>query len=325
MSAEPYLVRLANRLSLQLLDLDEARRRRHREYLLSFQCDDGGFRGREGDSDLYYTAFAVRGLALLGGLTKEDCDRLAGYLRESPWRSLGVIDLMNWLSVALSVQVFGGEDLLAVAGNVTGSGDLRSRSWVGEMAQTLEEVRTADGGYAKSTEGASGSTYHTFLVVLTYELLGGSVPRPNDAVQFLYDRQRDDGGFVEIGPMKRSGTNPTAAAAATLVLLDGMDAEVRADIAEFLGEVRSDEGGLQANTRIPFADSLSTFTGLLTSLDLGLEGIVDVDRAHGWLTEQLEFPTGGFRAATWDEQADVEYTFYGLGLLALLKEAGVSL
>jgi geranylgeranyl transferase type-2 subunit beta len=37
------------------------------------------------------------------------------------------------------------------------------------------------------------------------------------------------------------------------------------------------------------------------------------------LIEELEFPTGGFRAATWDEAADVEYTFYGLGVLALLN------
>ena len=35
--------------------------------------------------------------------------------------------------------------------------------------------------------------------------------------------------------------------------------------------------------------------------------------------ECLEFPTGGFRGASWDEQADVEYTFYGLGILALLN------
>jgi geranylgeranyl transferase type-2 subunit beta len=313
MSAEPYLVRLANRLSSHLLDLDDDRRLRHREFLLSHQCEDGGFRGREGDSDLYYTAFAVRGLGLLGGLKPAECERLAAYLRQHDWRSLGVIDLMNWLSIALAVQVYGGEDIL--------QGESSKIAWADEMAAMLESVRTADGGYAKSTEGASGSTYHTFLVVLTCELLGRGLPRPREVVQFLYDRQRDDGGFVEIGPMKRSGTNPTAAASATLLLLDGMDEELKTDITEFLREVRSDEGGLQANTRIPFGDSLSTFTGLLTALDLGLDGVVDVDRAHAWLTGQLEFPTGGFRAATWDENADVEYTFYGLGLLALLREA----
>ena len=36
------------------------------------------------------------------------------------------------------------------------------------------------------------------------------------------------------------------------------------------------------------------------------------------MANQLEFPSGGFRGAEWDEQADVEYTFYGLGILGLL-------
>ena len=33
--------------------------------------------------------------------------------------------------------------------------------------------------------------------------------------------------------------------------------------------------------------------------------------------ESVELPTGGFRGGLWDDAADVEYTFYGLGTLAL--------
>lgn len=264
--------------------------------------------GRDGDSDLYYTSFAVRSLAMLGGLDPSGRATLSAWLRTHDWQRLGVIDLMNWLWLALAVQAFGGEDLLADA----------PPDWVDRIAAQLESVRTADGGYAKSAEGAVGSTYHSFLIVLTYQLLGRDVPRPGALIQFLYDRQRDDGGFVEIAPMRRSGTNPTAAAAAVLQVLGAMDEQTRADVGAFLGEVRSDEGGLQANTRVPFADGLSTFTGLLTIQDLELAGILDPDRVHDFYERALEFPTGGFRAATWDEAADVEYTFYGLGGLALL-------
>ena len=35
---------------------------------------DGGWSGREGESDLYYTGFALRGLAVLQGLTPELCE-----------------------------------------------------------------------------------------------------------------------------------------------------------------------------------------------------------------------------------------------------------
>lgn len=308
MSEVPYLIRLGNRLAEGLQEFSEDRRQRNRQFIFSFQLEDGGFRGRDGDSDLYYTSFAVRGLMMLGGIDADDANRISDYLAAHDWRRLNVIDLMNWLASALALQVAAGIDLIGPAVD-----ELRT-----EIPVTLEGVRTTDGGYAKSSEGASGSTYNSFMVLLTYQLLGLPQPRPNALVQFLYDRQRDDGGFVEIGPMRRSGTNPTAAACAMLNEMLAMDEEIKSDVRAFLGDVKSSEGGYQANSRVPFADSLSTFTGLLTEQDLGLQPVLDRKAVHHWLTTQLEFPTGGFRAATWDETADVEYTFYGLGLLALL-------
>lgn len=308
MARLPFLVRLHERLRLGLRGLEAERQRRHREFILSQQQPDGGFRGREGDSDLYYSAFAVRALALLGEAPPTAWSRLSKYLREHDWRRLGVIDLLNWLSLAVAVQLAGGGDLLAAE-----AGD-----WRGEMLARLERLRRPDGGYAKSDQGAAGSTYHSFLVLLAYELLGDLPPRPNALIQFFYDRQRDDGGFVEIAPMRRSGVNPTAAAAAALDILGGLDDELRDDIRAFLLETRADDGGFPANARIPFSDGLSTFTGLLTAQDIGSPRILEINEVRALFEEQLEFPTGGFRAAVWDAQADVEYTFYGLGVLALL-------
>lgn len=317
MSSEPYLVRLAMRLQGGLTDIDNDRKARHRAFVESFQQADGGFRGREGDSDLYYTSFAVRTLSMLGGLSRADVDKISGYLQAHDWRKLSIVDLLSWLSTSMLLQLAGGADPFADADGATPD------NWAEEIAARLESVRTSDGGYAKSPEGAAGSTYHTFLVALAYELIGRRVPRPNALVQFLYDRQRDDGGFVEIAPMRRSGTNPTAAAVALLHMFNAFDDELKQDVAEFLREVRSDEGGFQANTRVPFADGLSTFTAILTARDLGLEGAYHPAAINDFLTGWLEFPTGGFRGASWDQQADVEYTFYGLGIQALLRdEAG---
>ena len=118
--------------------------------------------------------------------------------------------------------------------------------------------------------------------------------------------------------MKRSGTNPTAAAVALLNQLGGMDDDISDDVVGFLTDVVSAEGGFQANTRIPFADGLSTFTGLLTAQDLRCRDLIPPDRILHWLSTSLEVPTGGFRGASWDQQADVEYSFYGLGILGLL-------
>jgi geranylgeranyl transferase type-2 subunit beta len=75
---------------------------------------------------------------------------------------------------------------------------------------------------------------------------------------------------------------------------------------------------LRANTRIPLADLLSTFTGLLTLIDLDGASEIDVE-ACGRYAQALEQPEGGFRGGLWDEASDVEYTFYGLGTLALVN------
>ncbi len=308
MAREPYLIRLAERLFSGWAGADAARKGRHRDFILAHQMPDGGFRGREGDSDLYYTSFAVRGLAMLGALDVEAAGRIGRFLGSFEPLRLSLVDLLSWLSTSVAVQLAGGPV----------PKEAEEPGWAARIAERLESVRTSDGGYAKSPEGAAGSTYQSFLVTLSYELIGLPLPRTNALVQFLYDRQRDDGGFVEIAPMKRSGTNPTAAAAAVLTMIDAMDDELRADVREFLFSVKSDEGGFQANTRIPFADGLSTFTGLLTLLDLEIPDVLDLKRVRDYLTGWLEFPTGGFRGASWDEQADVEYTFYGLGTLALL-------
>lgn len=303
-----YLFHLAERVASGLNHVDRDRLQRHRDFLLTQQMPDGGFGGREGDSDLYYTGFAVRALAITGGLP--ETEQLESYLRKQDPLQLNVIDLLSWLYSALVVQTSGGNDLLQ---------DCPEDLTV-QISQRLESTRTADGGYAKSTEGAAGSTYHSFMVALTYELIGQSVPRPNRLIQFLYDRQRDDGGFVEIAPMKRSGTNPTAAAVALLNSLGGMEDDIADDVQGFLTDVVSTEGGFQANTRIPFADGLSTFTGLLTAQDVGRRDLLKPPQVLHWLQESLECEAGGFKGASWDQQADVEYTFYGLGVLGLLHQ-----
>jgi len=306
--ADAYLLDLSGRLADGLDRMASDRRERHEQFVRGQQQPDGGFAGREGGSDLYYTSFAVRALAMLNRLDHQDCQRIGDYLRPFADRNLSVVDLVSWLYSAFVIQATGAVDLLQDD----------AAGWAENVIARLYEVRTDDGGFAKSVEGARGSTYHSFLVVLALQLMGQTVRQPNALVQFVFDRQRDDGGFVEIAPMKRGGTNPTAAAVALLRMLGGLDEEIRNDVRDFLLEVRSDEGGFQANSRVPFADGLSTFTGLLTVQDLGLEGVLEPRRVERLLTEWLEFPTGGFRGASWDEQADVEYTFYGLGTLALL-------
>src|SRR5436305_3372158 len=242
-----YLQTLTTRLSDGLLRLPQDFRDRHAAYLLARQNPDGGFSGREGGSDLYYTAFALRGLAILDSLTQEICERAAAFLRSSLTKQASVVDFFSLLYAWMLVQLGGGPDVLQES----------AADWPDRVAALMETFRTADGGYAK-TPGGTGSTYNTFLVALSYEMLGKDLPHPQAVAGFVRSRQREDGGFVEIAPMKRSGTNPTAAAVALLQMLPGANftPDEQERVAAYVAEMPSDEGGLRANPRNPHAELL---------------------------------------------------------------------
>jgi geranylgeranyl transferase type-2 subunit beta len=303
-----YLNDLNTRLADGVARLPEALRARHVHFLLERQNADGGFSGREGESDLYYTGFGLRGLSILDALTPEICGRAAGYLRGTLASRASVVDLFSLLYSCLLVQTTGGIDVFAES----------PTDWPERVAATLETFHTPDGGYNKSPGATAASTYHTFLVGLCYQLLGRPVPRPDDLARFVLARRRDDGGFVEVAPMRRSGTNPTAAGVGILQLVkDGaLSGEDLAPTVEFLAGMPGMDGGLRANDRVPLSDLLSTFTGCWTLFQLGGLGRIDLAQVAQF-AQAVELESGGFRGGLWDEATDVEYTFYGLGTLAL--------
>ena len=303
-----YFQNLTTKLTQGLADLSEQHRSNHAKFLRSFQNPDGGFSGREGRSDLYYTGFALRGLAVLDELSLEMAENTAGFLKSSLLQSASIVDFYSLLFSCFLIQSAGGPDVLADS----------PADWPERVSETLETFRAGDGGYAKSTGAKSGSTYHTFLVGLCYEMLGREFPRKEEVIAFVETRRRDDGGYVELGPMRRSGTNPTAAAVGIVQLIRGdqFDPALMAHVADFLAEMPSMEGGLCANTRIPVADLLSTFTGVWTLSQLQALNRIDMDAVLAYASS-LEDDDGGFRGGIWDERSDVEYTFYGLGTLGM--------
>ena len=284
---------------------------RHAAYLASKQLDSGGFPDREGEPDLYYTAFGLRGLALLGELTAARALRAGEWLSGHLNSQATVVDLHALVEGCLLVSLAGAPDPLATA----------MPDWQGRLAELLGTFRTSDNGYGKVPYATTGSTYHSFLVALTHPLIGKPVPDTVGLLAFLAGRERADGGWVEAPAMRKSGANPTAAALGLRQMLDApLEAERLETTAHFLDGLAGTDGGYRANSSIPLSDTLSSFT-VAWSLDQhGLGERVRNRELAGYL-EVTALATGGFRAGVWDAGDDVEYTFYGLGLLALVHGA----
>ncbi len=306
-----YLQNLTVRLAEGIGNLPEETRQLQIDYFLAAQQPDGGFAGRQGGSDLYYTTFAMRGLSILGELYGETADRTAEFLRSKLASHQTIVDFFSLFYAANLLKVSAGVDIFADA----------DPNWPDQVAAFLESLRREDGGYAKAPEGHAGSTYHTFLVLLVLQLIDKEVPEPERVIAFLESQREPEGGWREIRASKRAGTNPTAAAVASLQILNALneaeDPELVATTLDFLVEMQTDEGGLRANTRIPIADLLSSFTGALTLVELDAFTEIDIEAYRRFVLE-MQRPEGGFQAAAWDEAHDVEYSFYGLGCLALL-------
>lgn len=302
-----YLEELTIRLSTGIGELPDAYRSKHTDWLTAAQRPDGGFAGREGDSDLYYTGFALRSLAILGELHGDVAERAGQFLTGRLSGRESIVDFLSLIYGAALLDAAAGIDIFADA----------TADWRDSVAAAMARLHRDDGGYAKGEEGTASSTYHTFLVMLCLELIDRPLPDPDQVTGFIMSQESDEGGFREIRASKRAGTNPTAAAIGTLRMLGKLTDDVCEHTIDFLAEMQTDEGGLRANTRIPIADLLSTFTGCLTMLDL--KGIDEINpRAALHFVKDLEQDGGGYQAAAWDMACDVEYTFYGLGCTALL-------
>ncbi len=304
-----YLQNLAFRLAAGAMKLPEETRDRHTAYLLEAQAENGGFAGRKGAADPYYTGFALRGLALLGRLDEMTARRAGRFLAKRMGQQMPNVDFISAVFAALLLEVTAGVDVFAEAG--------RDRQNL--VADTLGPMRRNDGGYAKSNRSTQSSTYHTFLAGLCRQLVGLPLEAAEQTVSLVRSRHRGDGGFVEIAQANQSGTNPTAAAVGLLKIFGSPQLDIQNAAVRFLAKMQNAEGGLRANNQIPLADLLSTFTGLLSLADLDRLDAVDLQAARKYVA-RLDSPQGGFLAGSWDETVDVEYTSYGLAAMALLAE-----
>jgi geranylgeranyl transferase type-2 subunit beta len=306
MTATPYLERLASRLARSLARLPRSFRDREIRHLHASQKTSGGFAGPRGAADLYYTSFALRAAAMLNLADDGFWERSAAFLRTAAPPPADPADVLSLLVAA---------GLLAARGIVLWS-ESHADSRLADCHAVLDRFRASPAGFAK-TPGGAPSLYHAFLAALSNELLGESVSAPDETRRLVLSRRSPAGGFADTLETETPGTNPTAAGVGLLRILDALDPGAAERAAAFLLAQQRPDGGFAAHPAAPVSDLLSTFTALVALADAGAirrARLADVGR----FVQRLALPSGGFAPVLADDSSDVEYTFYGLGSLALL-------
>mgnify|MGYP000849511702 CR=1 FL=1 len=86
-------------------------RNKHVRYILSCQNPDGGFYGRDPDSDLYYTGFALRSLLVLNALDTPTCEKVGTFLSQRLHSQTSLVDFFSLVYSAVIVSMGGGPDV----------------------------------------------------------------------------------------------------------------------------------------------------------------------------------------------------------------------
>ncbi|PYI80636.1 MAG: hypothetical protein DME26_21170 [Verrucomicrobia bacterium] len=259
-----------------------------RDFLLQQQNSEGGFKDRDGKSDLYYTVFGIDGLLALQA--ELPTARLASYLK-----SFGDGEGLDFVHLCCLARAWAG-----VSGQ--GQTELTPARHRDELRHRIESYRAKDGGYA-------------FLALGAYQDLKAQMPEPLRLIQSLKFLETDDGAWANERTVKTGSTNATAAA---VTVLRNLFIPMNQSVGDWLLARFHPEGGFLAAPNAPIPDLLSTATALhaLAGLEVSFEHVKEkcldfVDTL--WTNE------GGFHGHWTDDHLDCEYTYYGLLALGHLS------
>jgi prenyltransferase beta subunit len=273
------------------------------DYVVSKRLADGGYPGRAGSSDLYYTDFALR---ILSQTRAEEVRRPAtcSYAR---WSSdiADIPECLNRISIASLCDVP-----------------------MPRMASTcLDRHRLSSGCFSRSASLPVPSSYCTFLGAMCEDMLGITHQVSKDSIETILRVQQPDGGFTDIGSDADPQTNATSAAISYLLRAVLFESPLSGDCGPelngsmdravaYLLHMQASDGGFRAHSKAMYPDLLSTFTALATLMAMDRVRQVDLKK-HVRFVGLLADAGGGFRSCAVDTEPDIEYTYYGLNCLSI--------
>lgn len=263
------------------------------DFVLAHRQEDGGYRGRAGSSDPYYTDFGLRLLALTR--PEEIGESVIYSLYNGPIADIP--ECFSRLSIA----------------------EICNQSAPSGTVACLAQWRLSTGCYTRTA--SEPSAYWTFLGALCEDMAGQGHVANDASIQGILSLQQEDGGFIDCGPNGQSQTNSTCAAVGYLfrLILSGQNPEIILnlnDATAYLKSMEAPKGGFRAYAGAAMPDLLSTFTSMAS---LAMLDKLDKETLKGCLqfTGSMATSDGGFRSCAADPEADLEYTYYGLGCLGL--------
>ena len=269
-----------------------------RNFLLSQQSPDGGFRDRDGQSDLYYTVFGM--------------DALAVFHAEPNMRAVE--------QFLLKYEEGEGLDLVHLSCLCRCWGTLgKDRMPKGlrkALLTRLEAFRKSCGGWDNNPKREHGTAYGSFLALGAYQDLGKLPPKPLRILQSLKHLETPDHAWNNHPNLPTGSANPTAGA---VVLLNNLHLPINDEVGSWLKNQLHPQGGFIAVPGAPMPDLLTTATTLhaLAALEVRLTE-EETERCLDFV-DTLWDAEGGFHGNWTDDYLDCEYTFYGLLALGHLS------
>ena len=267
-------------------------------------CQDGGFKSRSGQSDLYYTVFGIE--ILLALEAKLSPESISKYLRQfSAGDSLDLVHLSCLSRCLADIAQFRQKEI---------ESDTRVL-----IAANLESYRSSDGGYSNSPTAGQGTVYGCFLALGAYQDLNIEMKDHGALADCVKSLQTKDGAYSnEQG--RQVGSTPATAAA--LALQHYLDMPIDDCAAQWLLSQCDDKGGFLANPalrQVGLPDLLSTATALhaLAVTKIPVDHIKE--KCLDFL-DSLWSSDGGFCGSWADRALDCEYTYYGLLALGNLSD-----
>lgn len=267
-----------------------------REFFARRLGEDGGFEGRDGGSDLYYTVFGLE--AALSLEMRIGYERVTDYLEEfDGGQSLDLVHLAALVRCRTNLFECGDPDI-----------EPATRA---AMTARLMQFHCADGGFSTSLGAERGHVYGSFLALGICQDLQINDLDPEAVLASVQSLQMLDGGYSNEPTMSVSATAATAAAVTILHYLRRPIPELAVDWLLARAAPAGGFAALPVSPDIVVPDLLSTATALHA---LSLAGVcLDKVRERNLdYLDSLWSTRGGFQGHPADEVLDCEYTYYGL-------------